>query len=88
MAAWLPYRNKYLDYLVELEVFSSPTLTCSDCSAVVGTAECPAIRCMDCFGDHISCSLCCVCKHHQHPLHRIEVIYQPTPLQSNLTPHH
>lgn len=76
MAVWLTYRDKYLDYLIELESFGSPTLTCFECGTTVGAIECPALRCMDCFRDIIVCPSCCVHHHHQHPLHRIEVQHQ------------
>lgn len=43
---------------------------CRSCDDGEGT-----IRCMDCFGDHLSCDGCTVGLHVANPLHRIEVRY-------------
>lgn len=41
--------------------------TCTVCNSTPGT-----YRCIDCFGPHLLCSVCCVSAHSNSPFHRIQ----------------
>ncbi|KAJ7712326.1 hypothetical protein B0H16DRAFT_1744247 [Mycena metata] len=38
----------------------------------------PLIRCKDCFGDQSICATCCVDRHAENPLHRVEWLISPS----------
>jgi hypothetical protein len=55
--------------LIELMRHESPPSdrTCTVCNSTLGT-----YRCIDCFGPHLLCSVCCVSAHSNSPFHWIQ----------------
>lgn len=47
--------------------------TCSGCQIPFGEAGGRMIQCRDCFGGALECIDCCLKRHAQLPLHRIQV---------------
>lgn len=76
LTAWLPYRNEYLDEMMQLEGSRSLSLSLScqnpKCSTP-SSNESTVFRCNDCFQCLLMCRLCCLRQHAHLPFHRITV---------------
>ncbi|KAF8215246.1 hypothetical protein K438DRAFT_1955238 [Mycena galopus ATCC 62051] len=61
-------RNEYLRALHYRQGRMKAELAkCGDCGEAT-----PTIHCKDCYGDEMLCRPCCVARHSQNPLHRVE----------------
>lgn len=74
MAAWIPFRDEYLDEMLRLEGRGDARLykTCSICREEAAEAE---YRCaeQECSGGGLMCKQCTLLTHRLMPLHWIEV---------------
>ncbi|KAJ7166440.1 hypothetical protein C8R43DRAFT_946003 [Mycena crocata] len=67
---WRPRRNEYGAALLWRDGLGYANLNL--CSACKDASASPEFRCKNCFGDDLLCSGCCVRRHANNPLHRIE----------------
>ena len=83
MEDWLPYRPVVLDEMVRHDglgdVLGGSEL-CPDCSTRVAR-----LKCNDCYGGVMRCSLCIVSRHQELPLHRVQVRIYPVPHSLDFT---
>ncbi|KAJ7912792.1 hypothetical protein B0H13DRAFT_2232409 [Mycena leptocephala] len=69
---WVPHIDRYLAEFLRLEGRGCVAREwCPACPRETRAAN-PAYRCMDCFFPDLLCAECCVVKHKEHPLDRVE----------------
>lgn len=67
MRQWLPYRDRFLNLLLDLEGPALETRDCVDCGA-----QHSPWRCIDCVDRAMLCTSCCKKRHKHDYLHRVE----------------
>ncbi|KAJ7711573.1 hypothetical protein B0H16DRAFT_1216619, partial [Mycena metata] len=72
LAQWVPLRDEYLQEFIRLEGRGSAAVDfCPACPKNKHAAN-PTYRCRDCFFCDLVCESCCLLKHRDRPLDRIE----------------
>lgn len=67
MRQWLPYRDKFIECVLDMEGPAISTRDCVNC----GT-QYSLWRCLDCADRAMLCTACCRERHRHHYLHRVE----------------
>ncbi|KAJ7096584.1 hypothetical protein B0H15DRAFT_773847, partial [Mycena belliarum] len=72
LAQWIPLRDEYLAEFIRLEGRGDVCTTRCPMCAETTASETPRYRCIDCMHPDLYCQQCCVARHIDHPLDRIE----------------